>query len=907
VAQRARPAPARGFRNLMEGTDWPLVGRDATCTAIVSALGEEPVRSVIIAGAAGVGRTRLAREAVAVATRDGRPVRWAVGTAAAARVPLGALAHLIPAVDVASDPLALLQRATAAVVGEAPGPPPVLAVDDVHLLDPLSITLLHQLAAGGAVPMVLTVRTDGGTPDPMAQLWKDGTATRLELQPLGRADTERLVTGVLRGELGIRTAERLWQLTQGNPLFLREVLEEGERSGRLRRARGLWRWDGPMIPSQRLVEIVLDHIGELDVAEWRALEVLATAEPLAVHQLVALSSAEAVAALERRGVVSDDVAGGHGLVRATHPVYTAVVRSRVSEATKRLVRDQLTSGEDDVARSPEKLLQRCLAMLDCDPPMGDAGLLIEGAWRAMSVPNVALAERLAGAAVEVGGGIEAYLALVEATRWSGEPGRSESLAAEAVRFVATDLHRARLATNRVLTLSCALGRPQEAADVLREAVATIRSDEGRSLLSAAGSMLAVLGGDPQAERTATATLAAAPPGSPARPLAAAVAAWSLAHAGQTERALVAAREGWAAARVTSPAVEPLLTRAVLALAEALALFLAGRLKELDRRTAAWLERSLKGPEWAGDALAALHRGWVALTRGRPGQGVRWLEEALSGLERHDPAGMRGWCCSLLAIACALSGDAGRAREVLEAAISSPRGLLPVFAPIAGLAQAHLAAAEGRTADAGTLVLDAAAQAAEQGQAGIQALLLHRAVRFGRAAEVADRLRELAVRLDAPLVVDLAAYARGVADGDGKGLEEVSRRLERAGALMFAADCATAAAVAHQRTGARRPAAEWTTRAHTLARACGLPQPAGVDSLPVTALTSREEEVARLAAQSLSNQVIAHRLFLSVRTVEAHLSHVYTKLGVTGRAELATFLTEGGTTSSDNRPALVGGE
>jgi DNA-binding NarL/FixJ family response regulator len=76
---------------------------------------------------------------------------------------------------------------------------------------------------------------------------------------------------------------------------------------------------------------------------------------------------------------------------------------------------------------------------------------------------------------------------------------------------------------------------------------------------------------------------------------------------------------------------------------------------------------------------------------------------------------------------------------------------------------------------------------------------------------------------------------------------------------------------------------------------------------VSALTSREKEVARLAAQGLSNQVIAHQLFLSVRTVEAHLSHVYTKLGVTGRAELAAFLAEAGTASSDNRPALVGGE
>jgi hypothetical protein len=262
----------------------------------VSALGQEPVRSVVIAGPAGVGRTRLAREAVAVATRRAAGSMGRGRGCGRAR-PAGCPGPSDPGGRRRGGPSGAAPARHRCGRGDAPGPPPVLAVDDVHLLDPLSITLLHQLAAGGAVPLVLTVRTDGGTPDPMALLWKDGRATRLDVQPLGRADTERLITGVLGGELESRTAERLWQLTQGYPLFLREVLEEGERSGRLHRARGLWGWDGPMIPSQRLVEIVFDHIGELDVDEWRALEVLATAEPLAVHQLVALSSPQAVAAL----------------------------------------------------------------------------------------------------------------------------------------------------------------------------------------------------------------------------------------------------------------------------------------------------------------------------------------------------------------------------------------------------------------------------------------------------------------------------------------------------------------------------------------------------------------------------------------------------------------------------------
>ena len=69
-------------------------------------------------GPPGVGRTRVAREALALALASGRPVRWAAATAPAAVVPLGALAHLVPAVIPTSDPLVRLQRAVQAIEGD---------------------------------------------------------------------------------------------------------------------------------------------------------------------------------------------------------------------------------------------------------------------------------------------------------------------------------------------------------------------------------------------------------------------------------------------------------------------------------------------------------------------------------------------------------------------------------------------------------------------------------------------------------------------------------------------------------------------------------------------------------------------------------------------------------------------
>jgi DNA-binding NarL/FixJ family response regulator len=59
--------------------------------------------------------------------------------------------------------------------------------------------------------------------------------------------------------------------------------------------------------------------------------------------------------------------------------------------------------------------------------------------------------------------------------------------------------------------------------------------------------------------------------------------------------------------------------------------------------------------------------------------------------------------------------------------------------------------------------------------------------------------------------------------------------------------------------------------------------------PTGELTPTEERVARLAAAGRTNREIAEALFLSVRTVEGHLSHAYHKLGVRSRTELATVI------------------
>jgi DNA-binding NarL/FixJ family response regulator len=73
-----------------------------------------------------------------------------------------------------------------------------------------------------------------------------------------------------------------------------------------------------------------------------------------------------------------------------------------------------------------------------------------------------------------------------------------------------------------------------------------------------------------------------------------------------------------------------------------------------------------------------------------------------------------------------------------------------------------------------------------------------------------------------------------------------------------------------------------------------------EQTPEAALTAREMQVLSLVSQGLSNQQVAHKLNLSVRTIEAHLTHIYNKLGVGSRIEAALLAQREGWFDSESR-------
>lgn len=864
-------------------------------------------RSVVIAGPAGVGKTRLAREALAAAKRGGRVTRWAAGTSAAAAIPLGAVAHLLPAVGTVSDPLTLLQRAGAAIAEQGKGHRLVIGVDDAHLLDELSVTLLHQLALTRTACVVLTVRTGEPAPDPVVTLWKNGLADRLELAQLSRVAMDRLVTGVLGGVVDSRTIERLWRATKGNVLFLRELVEGGCENGSLRMRDGVWRWEGRMEPTPRLREIVQSQLGGLGSDERTALELLATDEPLGLGRVASLINPEVVAVLERRGLVSVVNSGWRAEVWLAHPIYATVVRDQLPEANACQLRRRLANTHLPWKRQDD-LLRAGLLLLDSDQPGAHASLLAEAAVHANALLDHDNAARMAQAAIDGSDGrdgMRAHLALLEAVRWQGHPDEAEQVAAAAAPFATSADDRSRLAVVRALNLFFGVGQVAKAEAMLHKAAADAADNETCRRTSAVHGVLAFYAGRPQqAAESGAEILASEGVNAEATVWASAATGAGLAARGRTTEALSVVTGGWAALARCTIEPEMALCRQVLAHGELSALLLAGRIPEALARAAELHEWCMTQPQWAGDALSAAHLGWSALVAGRPRTAARWLAEAVAGLGQCDPGGFGPVCVALLAQTHAQLGDAAAARRLLDNGLDSGvvksaagPGAGPgigqhhcaVFEPEWLLAEAWLATAEDRTAQATDRALRAASVASGMGQRAVEAQALHMVVRLGRASQVVGRLRQLAGQVEGPLVAAYCAHAQAAAGNAGGQLDEVAAEFESLGARLLATDAAAHAAAAHLRAGDRRRAAASTARAASLARACEEIRTPALEQLAPRPLTSREGEVASLVVQGMKNQAIAERLVLSVRTVEAHLANAYAKLGISSRAELARAL------------------
>jgi AAA ATPase domain len=232
-------------------TRWPVTGRIDELRQLNTALAEQ--RGAVITGPAGVGKTTLAMVCLQAAEDRGMSVAHTTATHASRELPFGAFASFLPP-DPGGDARgpgqlsALLSRYGQALVERAGRRPLVVFVDDAHLLDDGSATLVHQLALQWTATVLATVREGETAPDSVVSLWKDGPADRIELGLLDDAAVEELLTLVLGGPVDAISIRQLNARCCGNPLFLRELVTGALESGALVNEGGIWQLRGVLRP-----------------------------------------------------------------------------------------------------------------------------------------------------------------------------------------------------------------------------------------------------------------------------------------------------------------------------------------------------------------------------------------------------------------------------------------------------------------------------------------------------------------------------------------------------------------------------------------------------------------------------------------------------------------------------------
>ncbi|MDV7088621.1 helix-turn-helix transcriptional regulator [Rhodococcus opacus] len=868
------------------GLSWPLIRREIELDSITKSLTTRTNGcGVVLTGAPGVGKTTLARMAADSIAGD---VRWVAGTESARGIPLGVFAHLVGA-STSRDPVAFLSAARQALLeSTSTGHTDlILGVDDAHLLDQLSATLLHQLVLDHAVHIVATVRSGETVPDAITALWKDGHVLRMELSPFTREQSIKLIESVLGGPLEGLSANMIWQASGGNALFVRHLVEGAVEAGTLRPSRGVWQLRGRATITSELASLLEDRIAQIPQEVLAALQFLTLCEPLDLDVLNALAGDEAVEEAERRDLIT--IVDHHQLnVRFTHPLFGEVVRRRVGRAAGRRLRGKLVEALSQRSIvGPTNRIRLAELTLDSDRPI-DASLMASAAEDSIGMSDVQLGEKLARAALDETGGFEEADLLARSLLWQG--GRAREGEEILKSFSPEDLDQRQLVRwgiSRIANLFWAIGQTDDANRVLTILQDRVSHPSLVLCVNAIGCACAVFENRPRESALAAQAVLAEdhiPPGAVEWACFGGGLSLALMGRGYSVEEL-AARSAAVANHVDG------LLRYPAALGEILALTLTGNFDTAERHAATYLRLASNG-NYLAWGLANILVATVEIARGRYINAAGRLEQAIAALNVGDSADASSWSFPAyvsLSHAYAALGRTHEAQGIIDQAIARTGPQVAVFAPQLQMSRAWLAAAKGETSAAVELARSAARSAAAAGQLAIEAASLHLATRFNDQT-TGPRLTELAAQCDGPVVSLASLQGCALARGDGGELHRSAKELEAIGAIPDAADAYAQAAIAYMASGDRRRSLEASAAASTLVTKCDhMSSPALREAAHPLPLTSREREVASMVAAGLSNREISERLFLSVRTVEGHIYHACIKLNACDRSALSEMM------------------
>jgi DNA-binding NarL/FixJ family response regulator len=853
---------------------WPLIGRGRELDAIAAARATPGCHGVVVMADAGVGKSRLAREAQAAAARDGAYATWVQGTRSAATVPLGAVAELVPEQARSDDLVSLLRGCGEELSARAAGRSVVLGVDDAQLLDPVSAALILHLATSSSAFILATVRAGEPCPDAIVSLWKDDTARRLELEELSGEDVRALVETVLGDPVEETALEWVIDVSRGNALYVRELVRGAVETGALVPSHGFWHVDGPLTASRSLVDLIEQRMVGLTGDYRRAVELLALGEPLGLDEVGALISEDTLLEAEAHGLIATQGTE----VRLADPMYGEAVRAMLPPLRARSLRLNLVDvvearrpfGPDDAVRAARLRLDAGVAL--------PRALALNAGRAANLAGDPELGAELAGLA-----GAESDLAagmlLAQSHAMRNRFEQADAALAEVEPLAPTDPNARAYIRQRLWLYQWGLRRTEDTSALLDRAEGWSEDPAWRGFTTRIRLTYAAL-------RNGYGT-----PPDPGEGAGDPAIADEVTRGHETMRRMSAflAGQGDAAAAEAFAARPAMPMRdasdtAALAALSLIAVETGYRWDELEQYMGNVLGHAVRGRDHGAAGLSAFALARLHFLKGRYRDAARWLAETEVHFQRQDPFNATIAIRALqVGVAC-FTGDFDGAMGALDRLHVWAENHEPLPQQRVPIRRAEGWALRMRnTTEAGRRLLEDATSLEEM--VGLAPQLAYEALRAG--APAASLLERMAARSQSRLVTAYARHASAKAARDGAGLIEAAEEMAAIGALRYAVEAASDAATAFVSAGRQDSARRAAARArelHVPDQGGELPRIDGLDTTAVE-LTPREAQLIELARQGLSNAEIADRLVISVRTVETHLYRGMQKLGINDRHDL----------------------
>lgn len=871
-------------------THWPFVGRDDDVAEIAGWYDDPRCGGVILTGPAGVGKTGVAIAIVNhLRTTGKRYVVRIVATESLRTIPFGALAHLLPSGVLQDggqvDPTAIFDgiRSVAESVGRGRM---VVLVDDLPYLDEGTQSVASQLHAANLGFVVATARSDVPLQPGQLSLERSFGVRRVTIEPLDRGTVAEVVTAALGAPMDSESFEQVWELTQGNPLYIRELLLSAAQRDALRMSTGgTWQLTDTAAGRSRIADVIGSRLEGIEQAQTAVLQLLAVAGPMPLSDLEREGVLDEVEALERVDLVTLGVDTKDPEVRIAHPLQTEVILGQLGVLARRRV---LQRAIDIVQRRRQPRIDDAVLLAGWQLDMGqtpDLTTLLDGTRLAHSALDYTSTIRLARAALEATGSVEMRRMLVEALMMTGDSKGAEEVAAVEIEAGSTDEpERMKLLAARLYNLLWFLEDHAKARAVVEAERARFTGRDMQELLVLRTATLLSFEDDTLG---ALAELERHGDWSPS------VAAQAL--TGMSQLRLTVGRAGAAleaaVAAIEASGPDPSAISPTTYLAHGWALVAGGRLTEAIDAVAAGRRATHRAGAMPRAALALGHGEMLAL-HGRLGQARQALADAILLAESVNNHVLRTMALG------ALASVIGQLREVNAAAgllADVEDDILPyrVGSDERAKGMAWAMSTLGRPAEARDVLRNAGDACQKAGEQWDALRLWVESARLGDAREVAERSAEAGAQIDGPVAAMFVALISALATGDAGELSAVAQRLDDHGFELLAAEAWAEAATDFRRNGEPRSASAAASRAETLAARCEGARTVALLSMarsaPVVPLSAREREIARLAADGLTNQEIAERLVVSVRTVGNHLQNVYVKLGVNRRSDLRAVL------------------